>query len=43
MPHVIAHHGQAGALRRALEAIDLVFCKVEKIQFSAPWRRRRGC
>ena len=27
-----------GTLRRALAAIDLVFCKLNRIQFEAPWR-----
>jgi hypothetical protein len=25
-------------LRRALDAIDLTFCKMTRIQFEAPWR-----
>lgn len=43
MPYAHAHPHHAGALRRALAAIDLVFCKLAKIQFSAPWRTRNGC
>ena len=27
-----------GSIRRALAAIDLVFCKLNRIQFEAPWR-----
>lgn len=31
-------------IRRLLEAIDLAFCKLNRIQFSAPWATRsRGC
>ena len=26
------------ALRRALRAIDVTFCKLARIQFDAPWR-----
>ena len=25
-------------LRRALDAIELTFCKMHRIQFEAPWR-----
>ena len=25
-------------VRRALDAIDLAFCKLHRIQFEAPWR-----
>ena len=38
MQHSIHAHGQAGAIRRTLAAIDVVFCKLARIQFSAPWR-----
>ena len=34
--------GLLGWLRRNLEAIDLVFCKLNRIQFDAPWRRQHG-
>ena len=35
--------GFAAALGRLLATIDLGFCKLNRIQFSAPWRtERRG-
>ena len=35
--------GVFGAIRRALAAIDAGFCKLNRIQFDAPWRsERRG-
>ena len=40
MHHALHAHDRAGALRRALAAIDLTFCKLARIQFSAPWRQR---
>ena len=40
MQHALHAHGQAGALRRTLAAIDLTFCKFARIQFSAPWRQQ---
>ena len=43
MQHAHSHHGPIAALRRGLAAIDLVFCKIAKIQFSAPWRGRGTC
>lgn len=45
MQHAHHAHGQAGALRRTLAAIDLTFCKLARIQFSAPWRHqpRNAC
>ena len=31
-------------LRRGIAWIDLAFCKLNRVQFSAPWNpRRRGC
>jgi hypothetical protein len=31
-------------LHQLVEAINVVFCKLNEIQFSAPWNpRRRGC
>lgn len=39
------NHGRSGAvqyLRELLAAIDLTFCKLQRIQFSAPWNARRG-
>ena len=34
----------SGLLSRAVESIDLTFCKLNRIQFSAPWKPdRRGC
>ena len=29
-------------LRELADAIYLTFCKLEQIQFSAPWKPRRG-
>ena len=29
-------------LRHSLEAIDLAFCKLNRIQWDAPWRGQRG-
>ena len=40
MHHAHYARREAGALRRALAAIDLVFCKLARIQLSAPWRTR---
>ena len=35
----MVHH-----LRTLLKAIDVAFCKLHRIQFSAPWATRpRGC
>lgn len=33
------------SIRRALAAIDVAFCKLNRIQYDAPWRRERrgGC
>ena len=32
------------ALRELIDAINVTFCKLEQIQFSAPWNpRTRGC
>ena len=42
MQHLLDRHGIAAALRHALAAIDMVFCKLARIQFSAPWRARSG-
>lgn len=39
------NHDRGGAihhLREFLAAIDLTFCKLQRIQFSAPWDARRG-
>ena len=34
----------AALLRRAIDSIDLTFCKLNRIQFSAPWKQdSRGC
>lgn len=30
--------GFLASLRRALAAIDLAFCKLNRIQYDAPWR-----
>ena len=32
----------AAALRRAFEAAAVAFCKLNRIQFSAPWNPRPG-
>ena len=32
------NRGLIASLRRALAAIDLAFCKLNRIQFEAPWR-----
>jgi len=38
------HHQSRGALRRLIDSLDLVFCKLNRIQFEAPWNpRRQGC
>ena len=35
----MTHH-----LRRLLEAVEITFCKLNRIQFSAPWNRGiSGC
>lgn len=43
MQQVLHRHGFVDSLRHLLAAIDLVFCKFARIQFSAPWRGRSGC
>ncbi|WP_263854083.1 hypothetical protein [Sphingomonas parva] len=32
----------AARLRRSLAALDAAFCKLNRIQFAAPWKERRG-
>ena len=32
--------GLIAALRDALDAADLAFCKLARIQFEAPWRKQ---
>ena len=38
-------HGFLASVRRALAAIELALCKLNRIQFDAPWRtgQTRGC
>ena len=45
MPHAFTSPSGLGALlRRAIDSIDLTFCKLNRIQFSAPWKQdTRGC
>ena len=31
-----------GRLRRAVAAMDLAFCKLNRIQFAAPWKEPPG-
>ena len=45
MQHAIpSDRGLAAWLRRTIDSIELVFCKLNRIQFSAPWKpEQRGC
>lgn len=38
MPTPSPSRSATASLRRVLAAIDLVFCKLNRIQFEAPWR-----
>ena len=42
MQHATHHRGLAAQLARALEWIDIIFCKLNRIQFSAPWKSDRS-
>lgn len=42
MQQTLHRHGLIDALRNALASIDFAFCKLERIQFSAPWRKDEG-
>lgn len=35
-------NGLFAAFRRMIEALDLGFCKLNRIQWQAPWRRQCG-
>ena len=40
----IKYRHLGGALKRLINSLDLVFCKLNRIQFEAPWAsRRQGC
>lgn len=45
MQQTLHRHGLVDTLRDAFRAIDFAFCKLARIQFSAPWRneRSKGC
>ena len=42
MQQTLHRHGLVETLRDALNAIDFAFCKLQRIQFSAPWRNDKG-
>ena len=42
MQQTLHRHELIDALRKALASIDFAFCKLERIQFSAPWRKDEG-
>ena len=45
MQQTIHRHGLIETIRQAVAAFDFAFCKLTRIQFSAPWRndRANGC
>jgi hypothetical protein len=45
MQQTLHRHGLIETLRQALASIDFAFCKMNRVQFSAPWRKDddRGC
>jgi hypothetical protein len=44
MPHPAHDAGLSARLRRLIDDTALAFCKLNRIQFEAPWRdRRTGC
>lgn len=45
MPYATHSRWRLGVLlRQVIDAIDLTFCKLNRIQFSAPWKsQQRGC
>jgi len=38
----LAQNGLIAALRRGLASLDQAFCKLNRIQFDAPWREDRA-
>jgi hypothetical protein len=42
MQQTLHRHGLVDAAREVLRAIDFAFCKLARIQFSAPWRDQRS-
>lgn len=38
----LSRHPLLATVRRALVALDLAFCKLNRIQFEAPWRSDRA-
>lgn len=42
MQQTLHRHGLIETLRNALASIDSAFCKMQRIQFSAPWRKDEG-
>lgn len=45
MQQIVHRHGLIETLRNGWAAIDFAFCRMNRIQFSAPWRKDsgRGC
>jgi len=42
MRSTVQRSGFVGWLARLLDDLDLTFCKLNRIQFDAPWRRPRS-
>lgn len=44
MQRTLHRQGFVETLRTLLAAVDFAFCKMQRIQFSAPWRNdKAGC